>query len=131
MAGPYLLLRVELGPAVEGAWVATVGPPWSILVAKNSPVAGRDNFPIGRVSGSGLSRAWIVFEPPPPPATARVGPGNGIRVGTECLLSCDALTPVQSQPHVCISRCVAVHTFVPLLQSGKDPETLCHMTRAY
>ena len=23
----------------------------------------------------GLSRAWVVFEPPPPPATERVGPG--------------------------------------------------------
>ena len=34
--------------------------------------------PIGRVSGSGLSRAWVVFEPPPPPATERVGPGIGI-----------------------------------------------------
>ena len=34
--------------------------------------------PIGRVSGSGLSRAWVVFEPPPPPATEGVGPGIGI-----------------------------------------------------
>ena len=25
---------------------------------------------------------------------------------------------------------ITVHTFVPLFQSGKDPETLCHMTRA-
>ena len=57
---------------------------------------GRDTFVMGRVSGSGLSRAWVVFEPPPPPATERVGPGIGIRVGTECLWSCDALTPVQS-----------------------------------
>ena len=30
-------------------------------------MAGRDISPIGRVSGSGLSRAWVVFEPPPPP----------------------------------------------------------------
>ena len=52
--------------------------------------------PIGSVSGSGLSRAWVVFEPPPVPATERDGPGIGIRVGTECLLFCDALTPVQS-----------------------------------
>ena len=59
-------------------------------------MAGRDTSPIGRVSGSGLSRAWVVFEPPPSPATERVGPVIGIRVGTECLLSCDALTPVQS-----------------------------------
>ena len=43
-----------------------------------------------------LSRAWVVFEPPPLPATERDGPGIGIRVGTECLFSCDALTPVQS-----------------------------------
>ena len=59
-------------------------------------MAGQDASPIGRVSGSGLSRAWVVFEPPPPSATERVGPGIGIRVGTECLLSCDTLTPVQS-----------------------------------
>ena len=78
MAGPYLSLREELGPAVKGAWGATVGWPWSPLVSRNSPVAGRDTPPIGRVSGSGLSRAWVVFEPPPPPATERVGPGIGI-----------------------------------------------------
>ena len=96
MAGPYLSLREELGPAVKGAEGATVGWPWSPLVSRNSPVAGRNTPPIGRVSGSGLSRAWVVFEPPPPPATERVGPGIGIRVRTECLLSCDALTPVQS-----------------------------------
>ena len=96
MAGPYLWLRVELGPAVKGGSGATVGWPSSILVLRNSPVAGHDISPIGRVSGSGLSRAWVVFEAPPPPATERVGPGIGIRVRTECLLSCDALTPVQS-----------------------------------
>ena len=59
--------------------------------------------PIGRVSGSGLSRAWVLFEPPPPPANERVGPGIGIRVGTQCLWSCFAFTPVQSSPHVYIS----------------------------
>ena len=96
MAGPYLSLRDELETVVEGAWGATVGWPWSSLVPINSPVAGRDTPPVGRVSGSGLSRAWVVFEPPPPPATERVRPGIGIRVRTECLLSCDALTPVQS-----------------------------------
>ena len=96
MAEPFLWLRGELEPAVEGAWGIIVGWPRSLLVSRNSPVAGRDTPPIGRVSGSGLSRAWVVFEPPPPPATERVGPGIGIRVGTECLLSCDALTPVQS-----------------------------------
>ena len=96
MAGPFLCLRVELGPAVKGALGATVGWPQSHLVPRNSPVAGRYTPPIGRVSGSGLSRAWVVFEPPPPPATERVGPGNGMRVRTEFLLSCNALTPVQS-----------------------------------
>ena len=80
-----------------------MGWPRSPLVPRNSPVAGRDTSPTGRVSGSGLSRAWVVFEPPPPPATERVGPGIGIRVGTESLLSCNALTPIQSQPHVYIS----------------------------
>ena len=103
MAGPYLLLRGELRFASKGAWGATVGWPWSCLVYRNSPVARRDTPPIGRVSGSGLSRAWVVFEPLALPATERVGPGIGIRVGTKCLLSCDALTPVQSQPHVYIS----------------------------
>ena len=78
MAGPYLYLREKLGPAVRGALGGTVGWPWSALVLGNSPVAGRDPSPIGRVSGSGLSRAWVVFEPPPPPATERVGPGVGI-----------------------------------------------------
>ena len=39
---------------------------------------GETPSPISRVSGSGLSRAWVVFEPPPLPATGRVGPGIGI-----------------------------------------------------
>ena len=96
MAEPYLWLREELEPAVKGAWGVTVGWPRSIWIPRNSPVAGRDTPPIGRVSGSGLSRAWVVFEPPPLPATERVEPGIGTRVGTECLLSRDALTPAQS-----------------------------------
>ena len=78
MAGPYLWLREELGPAVEGAWGATVSWPRIRLVSRNSHVAGRDTSPIGRVSGSGLSRALVVFEPLPPPATERVGPEIGI-----------------------------------------------------
>ena len=32
MAGPYLWLRVELGPAVKGAQGATVGWPWNPFV---------------------------------------------------------------------------------------------------
>ena len=45
MAGPYLWLREELGPAVKGAWAATVGWPWSSLVPSNSHVAERDTLP--------------------------------------------------------------------------------------
>ena len=45
MAGPYLWLRVELGPAVKGAYGAIVSWPWSPLVPKNSRVAGRDTLP--------------------------------------------------------------------------------------
>ena len=45
MAGPYLRLREELGPAVKGAWGATVGWLSSFLVPRNSPVAGRDTLP--------------------------------------------------------------------------------------
>ena len=81
MAGPYLWLRAELGPAVKGARGATVSWPWSPLVPRNSPVAGRDTPPIGRVSGSGLSRAWVVFEPPPAPATGRLDLGMGYELG--------------------------------------------------
>ena len=39
-----------------------------------------------------------MFEPLPPQATERVGPGIGIRVGTECLLSCDALIQSSLNP---------------------------------
>ena len=78
MAGPFLWLEEELGPAVKGAWGAIVDQLRGPLVPRNSPVAGRDTSPISRVSASGLSRAWVVFEPPPSPATERVGPGIGI-----------------------------------------------------
>ena len=45
MAVPYLWLRVELGPAVQGAWGTTVGWPWCTLVTRNLSVAGRDPPP--------------------------------------------------------------------------------------
>ena len=45
MAGPHLLLREELGPAVRGALPPTVGWPWSPLVSRNLPVAVRDILP--------------------------------------------------------------------------------------
>ena len=49
MAGPYLWLRGELGPAVEEAWGTTVGWYGTDLISRNSPVAGRNISPIGRV----------------------------------------------------------------------------------
>ena len=48
MAGPHLWLKWELGPAVEGALGATVSWHWSLLVPRNSPVAGRDTLPYGK-----------------------------------------------------------------------------------
>ena len=44
-------------------------------------MAGRDNPPGGRVSGSGLSRAWVVFEPPPPQPLRGSDLGLGYEVG--------------------------------------------------
>ena len=78
MAGPYLWLRGELGPAIKGAWGATVGDLGVIWLPGTRLWLGGVPSLIGRVSESGLSRAWVVFEPPPPPATERVGPGFGI-----------------------------------------------------
>ena len=48
MAGPHLWLREKLGPAIQGSWGATVSWPWSPLVTRNSPVAGRDILPYGQ-----------------------------------------------------------------------------------
>ena len=48
MAGPYLWLKEELGPAVKGASGATVCCPWSPLVPRNLPVAGRETLPNGQ-----------------------------------------------------------------------------------
>ena len=45
MAGPYLRLREELGPAVKGQRGATVVWPWATLVPRNWPAAGRDTLP--------------------------------------------------------------------------------------
>ena len=42
MAGPYLLVKKELGLAFKKAWGVTVGWPWSPLAPENSPVVGRD-----------------------------------------------------------------------------------------
>ena len=78
MAGPYLWLRGELGPAIREHWerlLVNPGAPW---FPGTRLWLGRTPSPIGRVSGSGLSRAWVLFEPPPLPATKRVGPRIGI-----------------------------------------------------
>ena len=68
-------------------------------------MAGRDTSPIGRVSGSGLSRAWVVFEPPPPPATERVDLGLGyeLRLSVYCPvmpLPQSSLNPMCTYPDV-------------------------------
>ena len=102
MAGLYLRLREELGPAVNGSMGSNCWSALEHLGCQGLACGWAGHPPIGRVSGSGLSRAWVVFEPPPTPATERVGPGIGICVGTECLFPCDAFTPVQSSPHVYI-----------------------------
>ena len=44
-------------------------------------MAGRDSPPIGRVSGSGLSRAWVVFEPLPHQPLGGSDLGLGYEVG--------------------------------------------------
>ena len=44
-------------------------------------MAGRDTPPIGRVSGSGLSRAWVVFEPCPHRPLRGLDLGLGYELG--------------------------------------------------
>ena len=78
MAGPYLWLREELGPAIREhrePLLVRRGAPW--LPGTHLWLGGTPS-PIEGVSGSRLSRVWVVFEPPPLPATERVGPGMGI-----------------------------------------------------
>ena len=59
----------------EGPLLVGLGVTW---IPGTRLSLGGTPSPIGSVSGSGLSRAWVVFEPPPPPATEGVGPGIGI-----------------------------------------------------
>ena len=79
MAGPYLWLgggRWDLSLRMHGEPLSVgLGAPW---FQESRLWLGGTPFPTGRVSGSGLSRAWVVFEPPPQPATERVGPWIGI-----------------------------------------------------
>ena len=48
MAGLYLRLREQLGPAIMGAWEAYVGWSWSTLVPRDWPVAWWDTRPFGQ-----------------------------------------------------------------------------------
>ena len=57
-------------------------------------MAGRDTLPYWQAFRVRTGQGMAEFEPPPLPATERVGPGIWISVGTECLLSCDAITLV-------------------------------------
>ena len=86
VAGPYLRLKEELGPAVKGQEGATVGWLWGDVVRRNSPVAGRDTSSIGRASGSGLSRAWVVFElrPHQPLGGSDLGLGYELGLSVYC-----------------------------------------------
>ena len=94
-------------------------------------MAGRDTSPIGRVSGSGLSRAWVVFEPPPhqPLRGSDLGLGYELGLSVYCPvmpLPQSSLNPMCTYPDVLLYILL-----FPRLQSRKDAETLCHMTRAY
>ena len=105
MAEPYLLLRGELGPAVSGAWGTIVDWPWSYWVPRNSPVAGRYTPPIGRVSGSGLSRAWVCLSPRPHQPLGGSDLGLGYKLGLsvycpEMHLPQSSLNPMCTYPDV-------------------------------
>ena len=68
-------------------------------------MAGRDTSSIGSVSGSGLSRAWVLFEPLPLPATGRVGRGLAYELGLSVYcpvmpLPQSSLNPMCTYPHV-------------------------------
>ena len=60
-------------------------------------MAWRDTSPIGRVSGSGLSRAWVVLEPPPLSATGRVDLGLGYELGLS--VYCPVMPLPKSSPN--------------------------------
>ena len=54
---------------------------------RNSPVAGRDTSPIGRVSGSGLSRAYglcLSLRPPQPLRGSDLGLGYELGLSVYC-----------------------------------------------
>ena len=74
ISGSKWIWDLQLGEHGEPLLVG-LGAPW---FPGTRLWLGGTPSPIGRVSGSGLSRAWVVFEPPPLPATERVGPGIGI-----------------------------------------------------
>ena len=45
MAGPYLWLREELGPAIEGVWGATISWPWNPLGSQELACGWAEHLP--------------------------------------------------------------------------------------
>ena len=86
MAGPYLRVREELGPAIKAQWGATVSSPWSPLVPGRALMAGWKTSPLAGVYGPVWAGPCAVFEPPYLRATEEVGPRDEIWLGTECVL---------------------------------------------
>ena len=76
----------------------------ALLDPRNSPVAGRDTPPIGRVSWSGLSRAWVVFEPPPhqPLRGSDLGLGYELGLSVYCPVN---KVPTRTGPRCAPSAC--------------------------
>ena len=64
MAGPYLRIRGELGPAVKEALGGTARWLWRALVSGNAPVAGREVSPLVGIQGPVWAGPWVMFEAP-------------------------------------------------------------------
>ena len=106
MAGPYLWLKEE-------CWELPLREHWELMSVglgatwfpRTRLWLGGTPSPMGRVSGSGLGRALVVFEPPPLPDTGRVGPGIGyeLRLSIYCPvmpLPQSSLNPMCTYPDV-------------------------------
>ena len=86
MAGPYLLLRGELGPP-SGKHGSN---PWSALelICFRKRARGWPRIPssLAEIYGPVWAGPLVVFQPSYLHATGEVGPRDGIWFGTECLL---------------------------------------------